>query len=289
MEPETLSRIAGLEVRARHLVEGYLAGLHTSPFHGRSVEFAEHRPYSPGDELKRVDWKLWARSDRFYVKLFEEETNLRAYFLLDASGSMAYRSGAMSKFDYGATLAAGLAYLLLSQQDAVGLTLFDTQVRSELPPSASPGHLSDFCRLLQEDAPGGETDLGPLLQQVAGRLGRRGLVVLVSDLLAPLEDVLAGLRRLHYDGHSVIVAHVLDREEVEFPFEGQVRFEGLEGGEVLADGRRVRAAYVGAMARFRRAVRQACLADQADYLEAITDRPLDAALARFLAAQAGGH
>jgi len=289
-DPETLSRIAGLEVRARHIVEGYLAGLHRSPFHGRSVEFAEHRPYSPGYELKHVDWRLWARSDRFYVKLYEEETNVRAHFLMDASASMAYCSGPMSKYDYGATLAASLAYLLLMQQDAVGLTVFDADVRNELPPSSSPERLNAMCRLLEQRAPTGRTGLGGLLHQLAARLGRRALVILVSDLLAPLTDILSALHRFRYEGHSVIVVHVLDPAERDFPFDGSVQFEGLEAeGPLRTDARQLRPHYVASLQGFQEAVRAACLNRRADYLLAGTDERLDVALGRLLVAGAHGY
>jgi uncharacterized protein (DUF58 family) len=271
------------------VVEGYLAGLHRSPFHGRSVEFAEHRPYTPGYELKHIDWKVWARTDRFYVKLYEEETNLRAYFLMDASGSMAYRTAPMSKYDYGATLAASLAYLLLMQGDAAGLTLCDTRIRAELPPSASPARLRDFCRLLEENTAAEGTNLGSLLQEAADRFASRGLVVLISDLLAPSEDVLAALRRFRYDGHSVLVCHVIDPAEEEFPFEGKLRFRGLEGGELAADARQIGPSYRRAFSRFCRELRDACGRQQVDYLATRTDRPLDATLARFLASSARGH
>jgi uncharacterized protein (DUF58 family) len=290
LDPETLTKIAGLEVRARHIVEGYLTGLHRSPFHGRSVEFAEHRPYSPGYGLRHIDWKLWARSDRFYVKLYEEETNVRAYFLMDASGSMAYSSGPISKYDYGATLAACLAFLLLMQQDAVGLTVFDTRIRAELAPTSSPAGLRRFCRLLEENTAEEQTNLGSLLHLAAERLGRRGLVVLVSDLIAPLEDLQSALRRLRYDGHSVIVAHVVDPAEREFPFDGNVQFEGLESGELLrTDARQLRAAYLASFRRFQRAVEDSCLEQQIDYMTASTDQPLDKALGSFLASHAGGY
>lgn len=290
LDPETLGKIAGLEVRARHVVEGYLAGLHRSPFHGHSVEFAEHRPYTAGYELKHIDWKLWARSDRFYVKLYEQETNVRAYFLMDASGSMAYRSGAMSKYDYGATLAASLAYLLLMQQDAVGLSVFDTRVRAELPPTSSPAGLHGFCRLLEESPAEQETNLGSLLHQMAERFAKRGLVILISDLIAPLEDIFSALQRFRYDGHAVIVVHVVDRAEEEFPFDGNVRFTGLEsGGELLTDVRQVRRAYLESFGRFERALQTACLQEQMDYLKARTSDRLDTTLARFLASRARGY
>lgn len=283
MDPEALSRISGLELRARHVVEGYLVGIHRSPYHGLNVEFAEHRPYSPGQELKHIDWKLWARSDRFYVKLFEEETNVRARFLMDCSGSMGYRSGAMSKYDYGATLAASLAHLLLMQQDAVGLAMVAGRLLGQLPPSANPAHLRPFCRMLEEHRPAGETDLGPLPQRLADGMGRRGLVVLVSDLIAPAADVTAAVRRLRYEGHAVVLAHVVDAAEEEFPFDGRVRFEGLESGRgMVTDARQIRAAYRRSFERFCRRVESACLELGADYLRARTDRPPGAVLARFL-------
>jgi len=290
LDPATLSSLSGVEVRARHVVEGYLAGLHRSPLHGRSVEFAEHRPYMPGYELRHVDWRLWARSDRFYVKLYEEETNVRAHFLMDASASMGYGSGATTKFGYGAVLAASLACLLLMQQDAVGLTLFDAEVRAQLPPSSNPATLSEFCRLLEESALDRQTNLGSLLHTVADRMARRGLVVLVSDLLAPLEDILSALRRLRYDGHSVMVLHVVDPAERDFPFDGHVLFEDLEGaGSVPAEGRQLRAAYLDSFDRFRRAVQAACLREQVDYLMACADEPPAVVLSRFLSSRSGGY
>ncbi len=290
LDPRTLSKIAGLEVRARHVVEGYLAGLHRSPFHGRSVEFAEHRPYTPGHELKHIDWRLWARSDRFYVKLYEEETNVRAQFLMDASASMGYRSGAMSKYDYGATLAASLAYLLLLQQDAVGLTVFDARVRDELAPRASPAALRDFCRVLETNGTEGRTNLGGLLHQVADKLARRGLLILVSDLIAPSADVFSALERFRYEGHAVIVVHVVDEAEEHFPFDGNVRFEALESGEaVLVDARRVREAYLNSFRAFRQQIHRACLQRQIDYMEAQTAEPLDVGLAAFLCSQTRGY
>jgi len=290
LDPETLSKIGGLELRARQVVEGYLAGLHRSPYRGRSVDFAEHRPYNPGDELKHIDWKLWARSDRYFVKLYEEETNVRAYFLMDASGSMDYRSGAMSKFGYGATLAASLAYLLLLQQDAVGLTVFGEDVRTDVPPTASPAGLDAFCRVLEGTAPAGRTDLGALLHGIAARLRKRGLVVLVSDLLAPLDDLYSALHRFRYDGHAVILAHVVDPAEEEFPFDGNTRFEGMEADLALpTDARQVRAAYLDAFGAFRRELQKACALLGVDYLAANTAQPLDATLVRFLVSRAGGY
>ncbi len=287
LNPETLSKVSGLELRARHVVEGYLVGMHRSPYHGLDVEFAEHRPYTPGAELKRIDWKLWARSDRFYVKLFEEETNLRAHFLMDGSHSMAYSSGPMSKYDYGATVAASLAYILLMQQDAVGLRLFDSARRAVLEPRATEAQIDPFCRVLATHEPSGQTDMGAPLQQVAARLGRRGLVVLISDMLAPLADLRAALRRFTYDGHAVVFAHVVDAAEVDFPFDGQLHFEGLEAGpDVRTDARQVRGRYLEAFQRFCRELAKECSERGADYVRLRTDRRLDVALSRFLSTRA---
>lgn len=286
MDPEILNRVSRLELRARHVVEGYLVGIHRSPYHGLNVEFAQHRPYSPGAELKHIDWKLWARSDRFYVKLFEEETNLRAHFLLDGSRSMAYRSGAMSKYDYGATVAASLAFVLLSQQDAVGLHLFDTAVRAALEPRATDAQVEPFCRLLAEHNPNGQTDTGSLLREIAPKLGRRGLVVLISDMMAPLEDLTAVLRRFTYDGHAVVFAHVVDPAEEDFPFDGQVRFEGMEGGAALrTDARQVRRDYLDSFRRFCERLEAECAERRADYVRLRTDQRLDLALSRFLSSR----
>ncbi|NLW51301.1 MAG: DUF58 domain-containing protein [Candidatus Brocadiaceae bacterium] len=289
-DPATLGSLSGLKVRARHIVEGYLTGLHRSPLHGRSVEFAEHRPYTPGHELRHVDWRLWARTDRFYVKLYEEETNVRAHFLVDASASMGYASGDCTKYACGAVLASSLACLLLMQQDAVGLALFDTEMRAQMPPSANPAALSVFCRLLEETAPGRPTQLADVAHAAADRLARRGLVVLVSDLLAPLPDVVSALRRLRYDGHSVVVVHVVDPAERDFPFDGPVRFEDMEGsGGIPAEARQVRAAYLDSFRRFRQSVEARCLQEGVDYVPADSDQPPAAVLGRLLTSRPGGY
>ncbi len=287
LDPETLSKISGLSLRARHVVEGSMAGIHPSPYHGLNVEFAEHRPYTPGHELKHIDWKLWARSDRLYVKLFEAETNVRAHFVVDGSRSMAYRSGAMSKYDYAATLAASLAHVLLTQQDAVSLRLLHSHVSAELPPAAGPAQLEPFCRLLEDHTPAGSTDMGVPLQQVADRIEPRGVIILISDLIAPLEEVAAALRRFRYEKHAVILVHVADPAEEKFPFRGRLRFEDMESPRrVAADAEEIRAAYLESYRRFRRQVEQECLQQEADYLEVRTDQRLDLTLARFLRATA---
>jgi uncharacterized protein (DUF58 family) len=282
-DPEILSRIAGLELRVRRVLEGYLAGTHRSPFHGLNVEFAEHRAYAPGQALQHVDWRLWARSDRLYVKLFEEETNVRAYFFMDGSGSMAYGSGAMSKYDYGATAAASLAGLLLMRQDAVGLTVPGAEGLHELQPSATPGQLRAFCGLLARHVPQGGAAFGPQLHGAAERLHRRSLVVVVSDFLGQMGDSVSALRRLRYDGHAVVVVHVVDVAEAEFPFDGLVAFEGMESdGSVRTDARQVRAGYLRGFHEFGRRLREGCLETGAEYVRARTDRAVSVTLAGML-------
>jgi len=286
LDPEVLSRIEGLELRARLVIEGTISGLNRSPFRGFSVEFAEHRPYSWGDDLRHIDWKVWARLDRYYVKLYDEETNLRAYFLVDASNSMRYSSGVMSKYDYGCTLTASLAYLLLRQRDAVGLVIFDNAVRHELPPRSRPDQLGTVCRLLEGAEPRERTSIGPLLHQMAERVAPRSLVILVSDLLVPAEDFVSGLEHLRYNRHEVIVWHVLDRAELRFPFEGNVMFEGLESLEELTvDAGKVRQDYLDALAQFRHTIEDACGRQKVDYCLAETSEPPDRPLGRFLVAR----
>jgi len=286
LDPRILASIEGLELRARLVVQGTISGLNRSLLHGLSVEFAEHRPYAWGDDLRHIDWKVWARADRLYVKLYEEETNMRAYFLLDSSNSMRYASGAMSKYDYACTLAASLAYLLLNQQDACGLVLFNSAVRAEAPPRSSPDQLSTICRLMEAAEPRERTAVGPVLHEIAERIAPRSMVILVSDLLAPAEDVVSGLQHLRYNRHEVIVWHVLDRAELDFPFDGNVKFEGLESdGEMKLDARQVRRAYLGALGEFRKAIEDTCGRLRADYCPADTSELLDRPLARFLVAR----
>ncbi len=282
-DPEILSRIGGLELRVRRVLEGYLAGTHRSPFHGLNVEFAEHRAYAPGQALQHVDWRLWARSDRLYVKLFEEETNVRAYFFVDGSGSMAYGSGGTSKYDYAATAAASLAGLLLMRQDAVGLTVLGAEGLHELQPSAAPGQLRAFCGLLERHVPQGGTASGAELHRGAERLHRRSLVVVVSDFLGQMGDPVSALRRLRYDEHAVVVVHVVDAAEAEFPFDGLLAFEGMESGRTIrTDARQVRAGYLRAFRESGRRLREECLEAGAEYVQARTDRAVGVTLAGML-------
>src|SRR4051812_47112156 len=257
LDPAVVARLGTLELRARTIVEGFLTGLHRSPFKGFSVEFAEYRQYMPGDDLTTIDWKVYARTDRHYVKKFEEETNLDCHIMLDLSASMGYRSGAMTKLEYGACLAAALAYLMNRQRDAVGLTAFDDRIVGMLPASARPGHLRTVLLTLDRLTLGRHTNVSKPLHQLADSLSKRGMVVLISDLLDDPDQVIGGLKHFQFRGTDVIVFHVLDVDEMTFPFERATRFEDLETSEeVTAVPTVVREHYLNAVTalidRYRR-------------------------------------
>lgn len=283
--PDVLAKIVGLGWRARRVVEGTISGQHKSPFHGFSVEFAAYREYSPGDDLRRLDWRVFGRTDRHYVKLFEEESNLRCTLVMDCSASMRYKSdtAAMSKFDYGATLAASLATLLVGQQDPVGLALFDKFERRLLPSAATQARLVEIIEALEAARPDHETELGAVLQTLAGKLNKRGLIVIISDLLTDETSLLDGLSRLQYRGHEVVVFQVLDRDELEMPFGDLVQFKDIEGiEELLAEPRGFRQAYQAAMNDFLAGVRGACASHGVDHQLFVTDQDLGDALSYYL-------
>jgi uncharacterized protein (DUF58 family) len=284
---ETLNRISGLEIAARRIVEGFVAGLHESPYKGASVEFAEHREYVPGDDLRRLDWKVFAKTDRFYVKEYEEETNLKAYVVVDVSKSMTYGSHALTKLDYARQVAAALAYLVRRQGDAAALVLFDEKVKKFLPPSTSPAHLRNICAALVETEPSEKTDVGVIFHEIAERLRQRSLVLIVSDLFDSVERVVSGINHMAHRGHDVVVLHVLDPAETEFPFEAMTRFEGLEIDEkLLADPRSLRDAYLAEVKSFQQAVKTACLAGRMDYVVLDTSRSPAIPLSSYLAMRA---
>lgn len=287
-DPQTLASIQGLELRARHIVEGYVSGLHASPYHGFSIEFAEHREYAPGDDLRYLDWKVFGKTDKFYLKQFEAETNLVSYLLLDTSESMAYQSASApwSKLEYGKTAAAALAYLVLQQQDSIGLMTFDDRLRSSVRPSSNPSHLKQVLHAL-EDAPARrKTSVGPLLHDLAERLKRRGVVVIISDMFDDVRSVLAGLKHFRHRRHEVIVLHVLDPAEIEFPFDRPTLFKGLEGlPDVLTDPVSLRRAYLQEFGQFTKALEAGCRDQHFDYLRLRTDEPLDRVLSGYLAAR----
>ena len=283
LDPRVLARIGSLELKARTIVEGFLSGLHRSPMRGFSVEFAEYRQYLPGDDLSTIDWKVFAKTDRHYVKKYEEETNLRAYLILDISASMSYSSGPMSKLEYGSCLAASLAYLMRRQRDSAGLMTFDDRIRTLLPPGSRPGHLRSLLLALDRQQTGTTTDMGRPLHQLADALEKRGLVVLISDLLDDPARVMDGLKHLRFRGSDVLVFHVLDHAELTFPFESPATFEDVETGEqVVTAPAAVRARYLEAMDAhvdgYRRGLRSAGI----DYRLLDTSEPLDFALLSFL-------
>jgi len=287
--PEVLSRISRLELRARHVVEGFVSGMHKSPYKGYSVEFANHRPYVPGDDIRHLDWRVYAKADRFFIKEYEEETNMRVHLLLDCSGSMAYPAhpgtGRMTKWDYASTLAASLAHLLIYQQDGVGLTLFDSEIRRQLPVSTNRATLVDFTNAVEASDPQNKTDLKVLFHQLAGRIPRRGMVVILSDLLTNVDDVIRGLQRFRFGRHDVLVLHVLDHDELQFPFSDRTLFEGMEDVnlEVLTDPQSLRGSYLAALEAFLGKIRRACLDVKIDYALISTAESLDVALTTFLA------
>lgn len=283
-----IHRLEPLSLRARLVVEGTLAGLHRSPYHGFSVEFAEHRMYQPGDPLRHIDWKVLGRTDRYYIKQYEEETNLRASILLDASGSMDFVSGGQaSKFEYGRSLAAALIHLLISQRDAVGMALFDTEPREVFSPRSAMPWRDELWGALARAKPGGETSLAEVLHTLAERTPRRGFTVLISDLLDEPEALVSGLHHLRHRGHEVVVFQLLDPRELDFAFDREARFEALEqGGTLTADPWQVRSAYREEMARFLETLEAGCARHKVRRHLVSTDTPLDKALLAFLTERA---
>jgi len=287
LHPDAIARIARLELRARAVVEGVLAGLHKSPYKGQSVEFLQHREYVRGDDLRRVDWKVWGRQDRLYVKEFEEETNLRLAVLVDASASMDYSSGPLSKYDCAATLAASLAWLALSHGDAAGCAVFDDKVRASVPARTKRSQLTSVVEVLETPRGGRGTAFLPVLRSLAETLPRRGLVVVVSDLLGDRDGVFKGLQLLRKQGHDLVLLHVLDDDELDFPFDGPTRFEGLEIPDHIAcNPRALRTGYLAALEEFLADVRRRAAAARCDYSLVRTREPLDAALVKFLSRRA---
>ncbi len=288
LDPQTLAKLQGLELRARSIVEGYVSGVHRSPYHGFSIEFAEHREYSPGDDLRYVDWKVFGKSDKFYLKQYEEETNLVVYLVLDTSESMRYKSddAALSKLEYAQCIAASLAYLVLQQQDSVGLVTFDSEVRSLVRPSSNPSHLKQLLHVMETSEPHRKTRTGPIFHDLAERLKRRGLVVILSDLFDDVGTMLAGLKHFRHRRHDIVMFHVLDPAELDFPFKQTTLFKGLEQlPDVLTDPRSLRQAYLEEFGKFLNSVRKGCRDQRADYLQLRTDQSLDVALSSYVAAR----
>ena len=280
-------------MQARLVVEGFISGMHRSPVHGFSVEFASHREYAPGDDIKHIDWKVLGKTDRYYIKQYEEETNLKATFLVDASESMQYgadRNGAMSKYQYASAVAASLGFLLLQQQDAVGLAIFDEDLQTYVPASANPNQIKPIVHAMDINKPKAKTSLEHICHSVAEKIPRRGLVCLVSDLFVDLDGLIRGLQHFRHYDHEVIVLHVMDQDELEFPFQGNTMFRGLEEmGNVMIEPRALRQGYLDAGDRFCREVKRKGIASRVDYKLISTSDHLDAALLAFLAARSAAN
>jgi uncharacterized protein (DUF58 family) len=285
LDPQTLAQLKGLTLRARHIVEGYLSGLHRSPYHGFSIEFAEHRVYAPGDDLRYLDWKVLGRTDKYYLKQYEDETNLICYLVLDVSESMRYRGpdSPLSKLEYAQCLAAALAWLVLQQQDAVGLVTFDEEIRADVRPSSSAAHLRPLLQVMEAAEPRAKTATGPIFHELAERFRKRGVVLILSDLFDDVAAMLAGLKHFRHRRHDVILLHVLDAAELDFPFRSPTLFRGLEQqADVLADPRSLRKAYLREVAAYLQDLQRGCRSQGMDYQLVRTDQPLDAVLSAYL-------
>lgn len=283
-DPEVLAKMKHLYLRARFVVDGVMVGFHPSRAKGPSSEFEGYREYVQGDDSRHIDWKAYGKFDRYFIKEYLEATNLRAYILLDASSSMSYASNGWSKYDHGSTLAASLAYLMLKQQDAVGLIPFAEKMGRMIPPRATHGHLFGLLKELEDRKPEGKTAVGLVLQELAGSLHRRGLILLISDLLDSPQEIIRGLKQLRSKGNDVIVFHLLDRDELEFPFTDLSLFEDLEEDiRLLTDPRGIQSAYREAIRSLIEEYRKSCASFQVDYSLLPTSLGLDRALVRYLA------
>jgi uncharacterized protein (DUF58 family) len=285
LDPKTLSKIRGLEVRARLIVEGFMAGQHKSPYQGFSVEFAQHREYAWGDDLRHLDWKVLGRTDKHYLKQYEEETNLVLYVVVDTSESMTYGSvEGVTKLDYASYIAASLAHLTLQQRDAVSLALFDRELYQYLKPNTNPAHLRNICHQLETSRNKEKTQMGLTLHELADRFPRRGIVLILSDCFDRVDEIVSGLKHLRYKRHDMILMNVMDPYELEFPFKDATLFEGLEEyPELLVEPRALRQRYLEEVTQFQATLKKGCRGLMADYVLMNTGEPLDVALSAYLA------
>jgi len=284
LDPEVVGKLKGMELKARMVVEGFIAGLHKSPYHGFSVEFAEHRQYMPGDNIRDIDWKVYAKSDRYYIKQYEEETNLKAYLLLDCSASMGYTSSEIIKHDYAATLASALSLMMLRQRDAVGLVTFDEKIRRYIPPRSKSGHLHILLQELANQSPSDKTDIAAALHEMAERIHRRGLIILFSDLLDDPAEIISGLKHFRYRNHEMILFHILDPRERDFAFPREAIFKDLETGEEMTTlPWQIKKHYSKLTQQFCDHIAAECRQSRIDYHLIDTSVPFDLALYAFLA------
>ncbi len=283
LQPETVAKLQNMALRARLVVEGYIVGMHKSPYHGFSVEFAEHRAYGPGDEIRHIDWKLYGKTDRFYTKRYEEETNLYSHILLDISNSMNYSSNNITKLDYASYLTAALSYLMLNQQDGVGLGLFHHKLVSLLSPRSTKSHLNSVLTHLENITPGNDTNLGSVLHEMAERIKKRGLTIIISDLMDDADEILNGLKHFRHNKQEMIVFHILDREEMDFSFNTRSRFKDMETGEVITtEPWQIQKSYSSLIKNYQNHYKKQCGLRRIDYVPLFTDMDLDFALNEYL-------
>ena len=283
LRPETVALLNSMSLRARLVVEGYIIGHHRSPYHGFSVEFAEHRSYGPGDEIKHIDWKLFGKTDRLYVKRYEEETNLSAHIILDTSKSMLYNSAEVSKLSYANSLAASLSYLMINQQDAVGIAKFSDKIDTFIPPKARPSHLNLILSQLDDKYSGNDTQIGIVLHELADRIRKRGMVILISDLLDKPENIMKGLKHFRHQNQEVIVFHIKDRKESEFDFNTRTKFFDMETGEeIVTEPWHIRSNYNELISRIESSYKSNCRENLIDYIPLFTDQGLDIGITEYL-------
>lgn len=283
-DPVTLSKIANMELRARLVIDGVLSGIHKSPYKGSSIEFLEHKEYSPGNEIKHIDWKVHARTDKYYIKQFEEETNLKCYIFLDTSGSMGYKSTGISKFEYASTLAASLAYLLLKQSDMVGLISFSDKAQQFIPPRSRLTHLHVLLNALTELKTAGKSNISSVLKEFIEKICHRSLIIIISDFFDDTEKIIHQLRYFQFKKNEVVLFHILDPYELTFPFETITFFESMEDDRrILAEPKSIKDRYISEVNRFIKQFKQACFENQIDYWLINSSTPLDQALINFLA------
>jgi uncharacterized protein (DUF58 family) len=283
LKPSVLSRAEALGIKARSIVEGLRVGDHKSPFRGFSVEFVQHREYTPGDDIRHIDWKSYGRSERYTIKQYEQETNFTAHLLLDGSKSMEYGDGNKNKLEYAKLLTATLAYVIVRQRDSVALNVFDRDWRVELPASSAMANVNTILHRLEDLHPEEKTSMGPLLEQLADRARRRGLMFIISDMFDEVDSILKGLKHLRFQGHDVTVFHVLHPDEVDFPFTGNVKFDGLElPEEIKTRPHLIRPAYQRIVRDYLSELRAGCDAYRVDYVRLDTTKPLEVALSKFL-------
>lgn len=287
-DPQTLARISRLELRARAVVEGVISGMHKSPHRGSSVEFAQHRDYVPGDEIRHIDWKVYARSDRYQIKQYEEETNLKATLVVDTSTSMDYKgiNSALSKREYAAIVAAAIASLLMRQRDTVGLTTFDDNIRTFIPPAGTSAHMKLLLEMLEKRDTAPKTMIGNTFHDLAERIKRRGMLVVLSDLFTDPDEMLRGLQHFRHRKHEVIIFHVLDRDELTFPFKDSAVFQGMEGEEpLMAEPNALRREYLNAFSAYVEKLKKGCRELNMDYQQLVTDQPVDTSISRYLSSR----